>query len=251
MIARKLNIFILLINVVLLGLLGYAWYQGHHQPEQVQTEEPAPAAPAPEPVVITNVEREVITNQIQWAQLESEDDRTYIDRLRSIGCPEQTVRDIIIADLDKLLAPEIQAAYGRRKELKYWHSEEEEVLNDVNPSEAFRQERAIDKRKREIIRELTEADLARERMKASGLEDYYERRLGFLPEERRTRVRELLETMDDAEQKIRDKESAEDGTLSGADRAELRALRVQREAKLDGFLTAQEKAQYELWLSPV
>src|SRR5438045_9775863 len=135
MISRKLNIFILLINVVLLGLLGYAWYQGHHQPEQVQTEEPAPAAPAPEPVVITNVEREVITNQIQWAQLESEDYRTYIARLRSIGCPEQTIRDIIIADLDKVLAPRVSAASGHRKNLQYWQSEEEELANDWDARE--------------------------------------------------------------------------------------------------------------------
>jgi len=64
-----------------------------------------------------------VTNSLRWAQLESEDYKTYIARLRGIGCPEQTIRDIIIADLDKLLAPEIAAAYGRRKELRYWHPE--------------------------------------------------------------------------------------------------------------------------------
>jgi hypothetical protein len=46
----------------------------------------------------------VVTNELKWAQLESEDYKTYVARLRSIGCPEQTIRDIIIADLDKLLA---------------------------------------------------------------------------------------------------------------------------------------------------
>jgi hypothetical protein len=202
------------------------------------------AAPAiPEKIV-------VVTNQLRWAQLESEDYKTYVARLRAIGCPEQTIRDLIIADLDKLLAPEIAAAYGRRAELKYWHPEEEEVANDVNPQDVFRKQREIDQRKRDIIRELIQTDLARERMKASGQEDYYERRLSFLGEERRTQVRELLERFDEAEQKIRDQETADESALSAADRAQLRRLRQQREAELDALLSPQEKQQYELWLSP-
>ena len=192
----------------------------------------------------------VVTNQLHWAQLESEDYKTYVARLRSIGCPEQTIRDIIIADLDKMLAPEIAAAYGRRKELKYWHPEEEEVLNDVNPGDIFKKQREIDRRKQEIIRELINADLSRERMKASGQEDYYERRLGFLPEDRRTQVREMLEKFDEAEQKIREKETADEAALSAADRSQLRLLRQQREAEIDGLLSPQQKQQYELWLSP-
>jgi hypothetical protein len=203
-----------------------------------------PAPPATTEKVI------VVTNSLRWAQLESEDYKTYIARLRGIGCPEQTIRDIIIADLDKLLAPEIAAAYGRRKELRYWHPEEAEMINDVNPHEVFQKQRAIDQRKRDIIRELINADLSRERMKASGQEDYYERRLGFLPEDRRTRVRELLEQFDEAEQKIRTKEAEDEGALSATDRAQLRLLRQQREDELGRLLAPSEKQDYELWLSP-
>ena len=36
----------------------------------------------------------------RWNQLESTDYRTYIANLRGIGCPEQTIRDIITADVD-------------------------------------------------------------------------------------------------------------------------------------------------------
>jgi hypothetical protein len=192
----------------------------------------------------------VVTNELKWAQLESEDYKTYVARLRSIGCPEQTIRDIIIADLDKLLAPEIAAASGRRKVLNYWHPEEAEVLNDIDPHEVFQKEREIDKRKREIIRELIGADLQRERMKMSGHQDYYERRLSFLPEERRTQIRELLEKFDDAEQKLRDNGSQPGEALPAMDRAQLRILREQREAELDQLLNPQEKAQFDLWLSP-
>jgi hypothetical protein len=204
---------------------------------------PLAAAPSSPTVV-------VVTNELKWAQLESEDYKTYIARLRSIGCPEQTIRDIIIADLDKLLAPQIAAAHGRRTDLKYWHPEEAEVLNDVNPKEVFKKQREIDQRKREIIRELVDTDLARERMKTTGVEDYYERRLSFLPEDRRTQLRELLERFDENEEKLREKETQEEGALSSAERAQLRALRQQRETEVARLLSPQEKEQYELWMSP-
>ena len=40
--------------------------------------------------------------EFRWSQLESTDYRIYIANLRRIGCPEQTVRDIITADVDTL-----------------------------------------------------------------------------------------------------------------------------------------------------
>jgi hypothetical protein len=39
---------------------------------------------------------------VSWAQLESSDYPNYIKNLRAIGCPEQTIRDIITADVGNL-----------------------------------------------------------------------------------------------------------------------------------------------------
>jgi hypothetical protein len=249
--APKFMVLLLLLNLGLFGAILYdllsARIASPVAPIRSEPTLPGAVPPAPKQVV----KREVtVTNQFQWAQLESEQYPTYIARLRAIGCPEQTIRDIIIADLDKLLAPELHAAYGRRAELKYWHPEEQEMLNDVSPHDTFQKEHEIEKRKREILRELIHVDLARERMKASGQEDYYERRLGFLPEVRRTQVREILEKFDDAEQKVREAESEEETPPSPAERSDIRVLRQQREAEIGSILTPEEKQQYELWLSP-
>jgi hypothetical protein len=244
---------LLVLNLGLfLGILGYFVRTQMGSPVAASTtDESAPtrrgargAEPVPEEKYI------VVTNQIHWAQLESEDYKEYIARLRAIGCPEQTIREIIIADLDKVMAPELQALYGRRAELKYWHSEEEEMANDVDRRELTKKERELEKRKRDIVRELVSADLARERMKQSGNEDYVERRLAFLPEERRTQVRELMEKFDEAEQKIREKELDDGEPLSLADRQQLRALHQQRESELSAALSPQEREQFDLWLSP-
>jgi LysM repeat protein len=39
-----------------------------------------------------------------WSEVESPDYPVYIARLREIGCPEETIRDIVIADVNKLYA---------------------------------------------------------------------------------------------------------------------------------------------------
>jgi hypothetical protein len=43
-----------------------------------------------------------------WRQIESSDYRAYIANIRSIGCPEQTIRDIIVADVHGLYAPQYE-----------------------------------------------------------------------------------------------------------------------------------------------
>jgi LysM repeat protein len=42
-----------------------------------------------------------------WSEIESADYPTYVKNLRDIGCPEQTIRDIIIADVNALFAKRI------------------------------------------------------------------------------------------------------------------------------------------------
>lgn len=79
---------------------------------------PAPADPAR--VYKTNV---VVRRQnFVWNQIESDDYATYIANLRAVGCPEATIRDIIVADVNQL--------YARRRateivtaEQQWWRSE--------------------------------------------------------------------------------------------------------------------------------
>jgi hypothetical protein len=245
----RINWILLICNVALLGAAGYLWMRKLPQNDapplpsdsETRVQSEAKVAPAPEVVVVTN--------QFRWRQLETEDYRAYIARLRAIGCPEQTIRDIVIADLDKLMAPRVEAIYGRRADLQFWHSEEEELANDRDEREIFRHKRDIDQEKRAVIEELLGVDLVRERLRLKGEQDYYERRLGFLPEQRRGEVRKVLEKFDDLQDEIRDKEWADGTPLSAQDRAELRRLRQQRQTELAALLSPAEREQYELWMS--
>ena len=52
----------------------------------------------------TTAEPMVISKPFRWSELESTDYRTYLANLRNIGCPEQTIRDILTADIDSVFA---------------------------------------------------------------------------------------------------------------------------------------------------
>src|SRR5688572_17900516 len=58
-----------------------------------------------------------------WTEVESPDYKEYIAKLRDIQCPEETIRDIIIADINKLYAP-------REAALKVAGDEEASVSED-------------------------------------------------------------------------------------------------------------------------
>ena len=69
--------------------------------------ESTPTAPgsASVPVQAQNLSQQetlhpIVPPSFRWSQLESSDYRTYIANLRRVECPEQTIRDIISADLD-------------------------------------------------------------------------------------------------------------------------------------------------------
>lgn len=71
----------------------------------------------------TNTRNAVIVRRqfFSWQELESQDYPTYIKNLRSIGCPEQTIRDIIIADVTQMLREKYPADKLETKpKLKWW-----------------------------------------------------------------------------------------------------------------------------------
>ncbi|MEA2915255.1 MAG: LysM domain [Bradyrhizobium sp.] len=57
-----------------------------------------------------------------WKEVESPDYPTYIANLKDIGCPEQTIRDIIIADVNSLFAQR-RATNLVTSEQQWWRSE--------------------------------------------------------------------------------------------------------------------------------
>jgi len=72
----------------------------------------------------------VLTRDFDWRQIEAPDYATYIASLRAIHCPEQTVRDIITADVASLFARQRKelALLGATTEGGRWSPAEEARL---------------------------------------------------------------------------------------------------------------------------
>lgn len=77
--------------------------------------------------VVTNLLRPIRTNLViqprllTWAELESTNYSTYISNLRAIGCPEDTVRDIIVTDVNHLFSARRDAEM-RLPAQQWWRS---------------------------------------------------------------------------------------------------------------------------------
>jgi len=90
---------ILIGSLALNVLLALLWLASRNQPH------PVPSPESEDPVVgSTEIRTNVVVRRqfFSWEELESEDYPTYIANLRSINCPEETIQDIIIADVDDL-----------------------------------------------------------------------------------------------------------------------------------------------------
>ena len=91
----------LTVSVVLNAVLLVAWLAALRPA-------PSPARAVTRPAVITNLLRPIRTNALlqprllSWKDIESDDYPTYAQNLRGIGCPPETVRDIIVADVNTL-----------------------------------------------------------------------------------------------------------------------------------------------------
>ncbi|HKI70057.1 MAG TPA: LysM domain-containing protein, partial [Verrucomicrobiae bacterium] len=84
-----------------------------------------------------------------WSQLESKDYPTYIANLRNVGCPEQTIRDIIIADVNALYARK-EATDIVTPDQEWWRTEP-----DTNLLATAREKlRALDEERRALLTRL-------------------------------------------------------------------------------------------------
>lgn len=171
--------------------------------------------------------------QFEWRSLESADYRTYIANLRAIGCPEETIQDIIVADVNKLFA-------ARHKQLTTAGSQPYWQPRDAIPLpvrvERENQLRALEHEKHTLIRELLGIDL--EPQKALAPDPFQ-----FVAPQRRSRARMLHEKFDQLEAAVF--AEADEGAVP-LDVAKLRTLRRERHNELAALLPGRELEAYEL-----
>lgn len=208
--------------------------------------QPAPARPVVQRTVFTNLLRPLRTNVVfaprllSWRDLESEDYPTYIANLRAFGCPEATLQDIIVADVNELFAARRLAEVPNPRR-EWWRSEPDPEL--VRQAETRRAE--LESERRALLATLLGPDWETRRLTALAEESRNPldgEILGALSPEARRQVREIEQRHARRLQELRT--TAEAGeTNSDADLA-----RLEREwrAELARVLTPEQLEEYLL-----
>lgn len=243
---------------VVIGLLGLSFYQSRLL-HQLRLEVDA-ALTAPDLAPSTNqrpvrlrlqqlppINIRTQTRDLDWKSVESDDYTVYIENLRRIGCPEETIRDIIIADVNKLYDSKRRALEPPPADWTFWRHPDEEGSRDVSDAERLRMVHlaALERERHDLVNRLLGPAGAEAQFEALREDELRDRSLQFLPEEKRQALAEALARwrlqMDEASLATDDTERA-DRTAA----AEL-ALSEQ----MSSLLTPEEREQYEMRASPL
>ncbi|MCD6052052.1 MAG: hypothetical protein K0Q55_3470, partial [Verrucomicrobia bacterium] len=186
--------------------------------------------------------------QMDWRTVEEEDFKKYIANLRAIKCPEETIRDIIIADINKLYAAKWRALRQPTKDIKYW--EPWDSTAEYYDQNLRKQKRELEKERKDLVMELLGVDFDYESRKYAiaftGLERE-EILMGFLEEGKRAEITTIRSKSRELAAAIQEK--AKNGRLTAEDQAELIKVRTWEQTEMKKLLTPQEFEQYVMRVS--
>lgn len=229
---------ILAISILANVMLGVLALRSPSPAPEVSKVETTPAPPAPKPKVIQQTVTNTVTKRITWEMVESGDYKEYIANLRSIGCPEETIRDIIIADVNKLYDKKKKEARGTPKKFEYWKGGN--PFAGVMDTELMQKLRVLDEEKNAVLRALGITPDAKTEMAQAMVMNPLETALDFLSDEKKSRVVKL---MTDMQSKMM--EASKDGTDPEAMGKAMKDM----ETALKGVLSPQEYLDYQLRFS--
>ena len=202
----------------------------------MDTPKPRPGSLAATPAVVFQ------TNQFHWRQVESTNYATYIANLRAIGCPEPTIKDIILTDVMKLFAERRGQFYQNGREFKFWETSERHALTARQMEERDKQLSKIDKELPGILRDLLGINYDRELNKYFVDSHEDEQRLSFVPEDKRNQLLALREEIEGLKEHLVDQaQSGQPTDVEG-----LRRIRQYQKEMLGQILTPAEQQEYEL-----
>ena len=176
-----------------------------------------------------------------WESVESGDYLTYIENLRSIGCPEETIRDIIGADVNKLYDQrwkELKKASGSDK-FEYWKGN---AMFGGMSSELRKQFKEHDDERRQTLQSLLGQNVPRKITDPAAMFDPFENMLAFLPQSKRDSIMEIQQMMSE-----RMMEAAEEG--NNLEAADWQKVQQEQKEALAEVLSPEELLEYNLRMS--
>jgi hypothetical protein len=244
--ARRLLLLSVALNLAL--LIVVAWFANKSKtpaaaPLVRSSPAPSPAADSPAGTPVTSASAPEINKPIQpfdWRLVESEDYKKYIANLRAIGCPEETIRDIISADVKKLFDARKRAATSTNK-FEFWKNQN--FFAGMMDEDKIKQSQELARERRALLKELLGTE-PEEKPDLLGAMNPFETMLDFLSPSKQTEVAEIF-------QKYQAKmaKALSGGTPDAEDMKKLTGAYKEMDAELAKILTPQELEDYQLRLS--
>jgi len=184
--------------------------------------------------------------KFDWRSVESEDYKKYIANLRAIGCPEDTIRDIILADINKMFEDRKRALKKPVEKFKFWETGMKsmaKMMGGAMDEETIKQNQALAAEKRAVIKELLGIEPAEKPDLMAGFNPF-DSMLDFLPAEKQTKLMELMQSM-----QARQMKALGDGAPDADSMKNLQKAQKEMEDEVAKILTPSEFEDYQLRLS--
>jgi len=239
-------------------LAGY-WIQSRHKPVQAASDAAQTGVNATQPRAHkyskpnaspsspeeTQPESAAIAT---WNDIQTLELKELIRRLRNVGCPEETVRDMIVAEVNRRYAARTRELWPERYEQinEFWRVEKQDPARQRKNRELWRRERELQREKSALLVELLGVDPEKELRREEGFDepmDWNERQIAFLPESKREAVARYLEEFNERSQEMQERNH---GIWDAQARAEQKQLEAEKLAGLAQSLTPAELREYEL-----
>ena len=235
-----------------IALLAAVVVLARKSPESAPLSEPAEARKAvgrpleqkAKTVYVTNAAPFKADAEFDWQAVESDDYREYIANLRSIGCPEQTIKDIIIADVDKLFEERKKEEWKGQPEFQFWKTGNPMAM--FMDSERMKANVETDKKKRDLLKLLLGEDVKLKPSMTAGFDqnEMMNRMLGFLDEDKQVKVMEAYQTF-----QVEMAETFGGGAPDKEDAEKIQRKMKEMEQKLAAMMTGEEYELFQLTMS--
>ena len=227
---------LLIVSLTLNVIAGFFIFAGVQSMEELPLGQALPATDSPLGQAAAHPQQ-VVTNtvvkQMTWETVEASSYLDYIDNLRRIGCPEETIRDIILADVNKLYKTKRREASGQKK-FEYWKGSG--MFGIGVDKENIEATRELNAERYELLKQLgIEPSFESE---ISQMPNRLEQSVGFLPEQKQVAVLKEMQGM-----QTRMAELSKDGEV---DVEMMQQAQKEMEQSIKGMLSEEEYTNYLL-----
>lgn len=192
---RKFTIFSVCLNFALLGVFLFL-RNSHSEPRPENSQSPQSKIIRRTNFITTGLTQKPERIQFQWRSIESANYPTYIANLRAVHCPEKTILNIILADVEKLYEE-------REKQLevsgKFWVTGDENLKLFLAKEEKLF---AMKEEKRALLRTLLNTELDAEVLRDWYRGDDLGMFMAFLRDSEAERVLSVVKKFADRYQRI-------------------------------------------------